>query len=129
MTNEKAKRDKGPGMAPLADPAHIGDMAKGMMRAQARIMDAVLRQSIESIDFLKTRYEKDRALYAALAQAEDSQQISAIWSEFLAGATSDYSAEAGKLSALAAVTTEEIVEGIDDEIKVATGGTPRKRKP
>jgi len=32
------------------------------------------------------------------------------------------------LGALAAVTTEEVIEGIDDEVKAATGGAPRKGK-
>jgi len=58
MANEKTKRKQAPDMAPLADPAHLGDMMQGMMRAQARIMDAMLRQNIEALDFLKTPLRK-----------------------------------------------------------------------
>ncbi|MBW6506805.1 MAG: phasin family protein [Rhodobacteraceae bacterium] len=128
MANAKPKFPFMPGMAPVADPAHVGDMMQGMMRAQARIMDALLRQNIEALDFLKARYEKDRALCAALAAAEDAQAAAKAWTEFLRRATSDYADEAGRMSALAAVTAEQVIEGVTDEVKAATGDAPRKGK-
>ncbi|PKP69236.1 MAG: hypothetical protein CVT82_11855 [Alphaproteobacteria bacterium HGW-Alphaproteobacteria-4] len=128
MASDKAKFPFMPGMAPGADPAHVGDMMQGMMRAQAKMMDAVLRQSIEALDFIKARYEKDRALYAALAAAGDAQASAKVWTDFMQRATSDYADEAGRLSALAAVTTEQVIEGVTEEVKAATGGAPRKGK-
>lgn len=126
MASDKTRRSFMPGLAPGADPAHVGDMLQGVVRAQAKMMVAVLRQSIEALDFLKARYEKDRAFYEAVAGSGDGATAMQIWSDFLQRAASDYADEAGRMSALAAVTTEQVIEGVTDEVKAATGGAPRK---
>ncbi len=109
------------------NPAQAGDMLAGVVRAQARMMDAVLRQNIETLDFLKTRYEKDRQMLADLAKATDPASMMTVLSSFWSRAMSDYTNEAGTLSAFAAATTEQFIEGLQDEAKAVTGGTTRPK--
>jgi hypothetical protein len=128
MRREKSGQNPLAGMMPGQDSAQVADLAQGVLRAQAKVMDAVLRQGIEALDFLKARYEKDRALYAALAEAEDQQAAAAVLADFMQHAFSDYADEAGKLGALAAVTAEQIVEGAAAEMQTAKGAAPAKAK-
>ncbi|MCB2115423.1 MAG: phasin family protein [Rhodobacteraceae bacterium] len=93
----------------------MGDGATAAVRAQARMMDAVLKQNIEVLDFLKQRYEKDRALFSSLATIENPNDIMTVWSGFWQKAMSDYSNEAGKLGALAAATTEQMLSSAGAE--------------
>lgn len=104
------------------DPAHAGEMLTGVFRAQARMMDAVLRQNIETLNFLKSRYEKDRQMLADLAQSRDATAMMTVLSAFWSRAMSDYTNEAGTLSSFAAATTEQIIEGVKDEAKALSGG-------
>ena len=99
----------------------MGDNATAAVRAQARMMDAILKQNIEVLDFLKQRYEKDRALFTSLAKAEKPNDVMELWSGFWSNAMSDYSNEAGKLGALAAATAEQVMEGISEEASALTG--------
>lgn len=113
-------------MTPPVDPAHMGDMMTSVMRAQAKMVDALLRQNIETLDFLKTRYEKDRAMLAALTEAKDPSTMMEVWTGFWSNAASDYTNEAGKLSSFAAATTEQMIEGLTEEARVMAGGAPRR---
>jgi hypothetical protein len=110
------------------DPAHLGDMMTAIMRAQARMMDQVLKQNIETLDFLRQRFEKDRETFNRLAESGDPAKAMDVMQEFWNRSVKDYADEAGKLGALAAVTAEEIVEGISEEARALAGGAPR-RKP
>jgi hypothetical protein len=109
-----------------ADPAHLGDMMAAMVRAQARMMDSVLKQNIETLDFLKQRFEKDRAMVQSLADSADPTQAMKVMQDFWSNSLKDYTDEAGKLGALAAATAEEIVEGVTEEAKALAGGAPRR---
>lgn len=110
-----------------ADPAHIGDMAEGVIRAQARMMDAVLRQNIEALDFLKKRFEQDRALLETIAQSGAGPDATAAWTDFWKRAMSDYQSEMGRMGAFAAATTEQMIEGLTAEAKAMAGGAPRRK--
>ncbi len=110
------------------DPAQIGDMLTSMLRSQAKVMDSVLQQNIEVLDFFRRRYEKDRKALSSLMTAEDPSVAMNVWSEFWSGAMSDYSEEASKLSALAASTSDQIVEGVAEETRaMARGGAKNAR--
>jgi hypothetical protein len=109
------------------DPAHLGDMAETMMRAQARMMDAVLRQNIEALDFLKKRFEQDRALLETIAKSGAGPDATTAWTTFWQRAMSDYQAEAGRMGAFAAATTEQMIEGLTAEAKAMAGGAPRRK--
>ncbi len=100
------------------------DMAKGVMQAQVRMMDAVLKQNIEALEFLKTRFEKDRAMLGELATAKDAAAAGAVLTGFWQKLASDYMQEAGRLGSLMQATAQEIGEGATDEIRSAMGGKP-----
>jgi hypothetical protein len=108
------------------DPAHLGDMMSSIMRAQARMMDSVLKQNIEALDFIKTRFEKDREVFNRLAETGDPTLASQVLQDYWNGTLKDYTDEAGKLGALASATAEQLVEGMTEEAKALAGGAPRK---
>jgi len=109
-----------------SDPAHLGDMMAAMLRAQARMMDSLLRQNIETLDFLKQRLEKDRGMIQSLADSDDPARAMQVMQDFWSNSLKDYTDEAGRIGALAAATAEEIVEGVADEAKALAGGAPRR---
>jgi hypothetical protein len=109
-----------------SDPAHLGDMMTSIMRSQARMMDSVLKQNIETLEFLKQRFEKDRAMFNALADSGDPTRAMLLMQEFWTRSVKDYTDEAGKIGALASAAAEQIVEGMTEEAKALAGGAPRK---
>jgi hypothetical protein len=121
-----ARQDKGTGLF-SADPAHLGDMMTAIMRAQARMMDSILRQNIEALDFMKARFEKDREIVNRLAETGDPARAMELMQDFWTRSVSDYADEAGKLGALAAATTEQVTEALTDEAKALAGGAPRQK--
>lgn len=115
-------------MAGSADPSMLNDTFTSMMRAQATMMDSLLKQNIEVLDFLKGRYEKDRAMLSALTKVENPNDALSIWSGFWSNTMSDYTNEAGKLSAYAAAATEQMIEGVTEEAKAMAGAAMAKKK-
>lgn len=100
-------------------------MSRGVMQAQARMMDAVLKQNIEALEFLKTRFEKDRAMLGELASAQDASVAGAVLTTFWQRLASDYMQEAGRLGSLMQATAQEMGEGMTDEARaMMAGGKP-----
>lgn len=110
-----------------ADPAHMGDMMTAILRAQARMMDSILKQNIETLDFVRQRFEKDRAVFRDLADSDDPASAMQVMQDFWTRSMRDYTDEAGKIGALAAAAAEEIAEGLTDEAKALAGGAPRRK--
>ena len=108
------------------DDDNRADMAKGVMQAQVRMMDAVLKQNIEALEFLKNRFEKDRAMLTELAAAKDASVAGTVLTGFWQKLASDYMQEAGRLGSLLQATAQEIGEGAQDEIRSAMGGKPKR---
>lgn len=100
-------------------------MTHGLLQAQVRMMDAVLRQNIEALEFLKARFEKDRAMLTNLAGAPDAMAASTVLGDFWQGIASDYMAEAGRLGSLMAANAQQLGEGIADEATILAGGKPK----
>ncbi len=121
-----AKKPSPPGLF-TADPAHLGDMTTAILRAQARMMDSILKQNIEVLDFLRTRFEKDRAIFNDFAANDDPARAMELLQAFWNRSLSDYADEAGKLGALTAAAAEQLVEGIAEEATALAGGAPRKQ--
>jgi len=109
-----------------SDPAHLGDMMSSIMRAQARMMDSVLKQNIETLEFLKQRFEKDPEMVNSLAEIGDPVRAMKFMHELCTRSVKDYTDEAGKIGALASAAAEQIVEGMTEEAKAMAGGAPRK---
>lgn len=101
------------------------EMMHGMLRAQVRMMDAVLKQNIEALEFLRQRFEKDRAMIAQLAEAKDSAAAGSVLTDFWQKAFSDYSAEAGRLGALMNSTVEQMQKGLSEEARAMMGGADK----
>lgn len=101
------------------------EMAKGVMQAQVRMMDAVLKQNIEALEFLKNRFEKDRAMLEELASAQDAAAAGAVLTGFWQKLASDYMQEAGRLGSLMQATAQEIGEGVGDEVRSVMRGKPK----
>lgn len=108
-------------LAQGADTAMLAGRMAAMMRTQAKMMDTVLKQNIEALDFVRGRYERDRELFAALSEARTPTDALAVWNVFWSKAVKDYSNEAGKLGSLAAATAEQMLEGLRDEATLLAG--------
>ena len=97
-------------------------LSHSVMQAQVRMMDAVLKQNIEALDFLKTRFEKDRAMLGDLAKAQDAAAAGNVLTGFWQRLASDYMQEAGRLGSLMQATAQEVGEGLTDEARAALAG-------
>ena len=89
MATTKTQSNPFAPFATAADAASAGEGAIAVMRAQAKMMDALLRQNIELLEFLKSRYEKDRTLLSALKHAENPNDMKTLWSGFGSRAQTD----------------------------------------
>lgn len=96
-----------------------------LMRPQARMAEALLRQNIEILGFVKDRMERDRALLAELSTLRDPAAALNLWSEFWQHALSDYTAETTKLAKSVGEIAEQAMRNAGEETaalaKVATG--------
>lgn len=111
-----------------SNSAQLGDMMATIVKAQARMMDSIMRQNIEALDFMKARFEKDRAMMAELAEAHDPAEAMKRMQEFWNRSVKDYADEAGKMGAYTAATAEQIVEGVAEEAAALAGSAPRGAK-
>lgn len=102
------------------------DMMQGMLHGQVRMMDALLKQNIEALDFLRQRFEKDRDMLAELANAKDGAAAGSVLTDFWQKAFSDYSAEAGRLGSLMAASVEQMQQGLTEEARAMMGGADKK---
>jgi hypothetical protein len=67
---------------------------------QGAILDAVLRQNIEVLDFLKARFERDRDLAQRITGTTDPAEAFRLWSGFRQKAAAGYAGEPARLSDL-----------------------------
>lgn len=101
-------------MAALMPGAPAAALA-GLIRPQAQMMEALLRQNIEVLDFLRNRVERDRAMVARLAAATESGEVMSLWAEFWQRSLADYGAEANKLSAAVGDIAQQAVRSATEE--------------
>jgi hypothetical protein len=125
MATEKPAQISFAAMAPQPDAAHLNAMLASVLRAQAKMFDPILRQNIELLDFLCGRFKQDRALLADVARASDSHAAVACCADFVARARTDYTEAAGRLGALAAASTEQLIEAATDEATALAGGNAK----
>lgn len=82
---------------------------------QARMAEAMLKQNIEMLDFLKARFERDRAMLEDLANAKDQAQAATLWEDFWQRMLTDYSVETNKLAATATEIAETALRSATEE--------------
>lgn len=109
----------------MTDQATPTDVSHALLSAHSRMMSAALAQTIESLDFLKRRFERDRQMLADLSAAPDSAAAAEILSAFCQRSFSDYAAEAGRMAAMMTATAEQIGEGLQDETSALIAGSAR----
>lgn len=84
-------------------------------RLQAHAFKAMMQYQIETLSFLKRRYEDDVKLVEDLAGSEESKDAFDVVANFVQNATSDYAAEAGKIASLGARLTSETAKRMRKE--------------
>jgi hypothetical protein len=92
------------------------EMMLALTRIQGTMFDAWMRQSIEMMDFLKARFERDRKLAAEIAKVGDPSEAVALWTRFWQKAAEDYADEPRRL---ASVMTEAAGEAFSQARKDA----------
>lgn len=97
---------------------------QALMGGQARIVSANLTQTIEALEFLTRRFERDRQMLTDLSHAPDTTAAVGVLTAFYQRSLSDYMAEAARLSGLIAATAEQISGGQQD-VTALMGGMPR----
>lgn len=94
---------------------------------QAQTFKALMRYQIESLAFLKHRYEEDVKLVDELIASDQPKDAFDVVSNFVQNAASEYAAEAGKLasvgSKLATETAKFAHKEADDTIKSVASRT------
>ena len=93
------------------------DALAALLRPQARMAEVVLAQNLQVLDFYRTRFEKDRALMAEMAQESDPHALLFAWTGFWQGMVVDYAAEMGKLASSMAAVADQAVRSATDEGK------------
>ncbi|OHC46215.1 MAG: hypothetical protein A2092_06950 [Rhodobacteraceae bacterium GWE1_64_9] len=86
-----------------------------LIRPQAQMMEALLRQNIELLDFLRTRFERDRVMVAHLASATEAGDVMSLWAEFMQRSLADYGSETHKLAASVTDIAQQAVRSASDE--------------
>ncbi|MBZ4022980.1 hypothetical protein CKO11_10970 [Rhodobacter sp. TJ_12] len=82
---------------------------------QARMAEAMLGQNIEMLDFLKARFERDKAMLGELARAKDPMEAAKLWQDFWSRMFTDYSVETTKLAAHAGEIAETALRSATEE--------------
>lgn len=101
------------------------NLHQALIGGQARIVSANLTQTIEALEFLTRRFERDRQMLTDLSHAPDTTAAVGVLTAFYQRSLSDYMAEAARLSSLIAATVEQIKGGQQD-VTALMGGTPRR---
>ncbi|KEO51705.1 phasin family protein [Thioclava pacifica] len=96
-----------------------------MMAPQLKMMEAVISQNIEVLDFLKSRFERDQEMVGKLADEADPLKAMSLWGEFWQRTASDYATEMSKLATSMTSIAERAVRSATEEgeaIAKATSG-------
>jgi len=91
------------------------------LRPQVQLAEAMLKQNIETLDFLKTRFERDRLMLAKLAETQDPAQAMELWAGFWQAMLSDYAGETNKLAASITEIAEQAVRTATEEGEAFSG--------
>lgn len=121
---EKPKSPPGMNMAGCMPVPDVSGM-NSMMSPQLKMMEALIAQNIEMLDFLKTRFERDQDMVGKLADEADPLKAMSLWGEFWQRAASDYATEMSKLATSMTGIAERAVRTATEEgeaIAKATSG-------
>jgi len=121
------------GSGPFAMPGiegtqkQMAQVFENMAKAQGQVMDAMMKQNIEVLTFVKERMERDREMVAQLAAAKDPAEAAEIWSGFWQRAMADYGDESGKLSEMVSGMASEVLGAVNPAAAEALGKGAKKK--
>ncbi|SOC14217.1 phasin protein [Rhodobacter sp. JA431] len=95
--------------------ASVMDAWSMMFAPQARMAEAMIGQNIEMLDFIKTRFERDKAMLGELAEASDPIEAAKLWQDFWSRLFTDYSVETTKLASHAGEIAETALRSATEE--------------
>ena len=84
-------------------------------KPQAKMAEAMINQNIEMLEFLKTRFEKDRAMLETLSDAATPVEAMTLWQGFWQKMLTDYSAETNKLATSVSAIAEQAIRSASEE--------------
>ncbi|RUW88892.1 phasin family protein [Mesorhizobium sp. M7A.F.Ca.US.011.01.1.1] len=102
---------------PMAENSQKVVLAAASLQAHA--FQAVMRYQIETLAFLKNRYEQDAKLAHDLVAGFEFNDAFDIVSTFLQNATLQYTTEAGKLAALTSKLASETAKCLRKEARTS----------
>jgi hypothetical protein len=104
-------------LLPMAENGQKVVLAAASLQAHA--FKAIMRYHIETMAFLKHRYEQDAKLADDLIAGSEFNDAFDIFSTFLQNATSEYAIEAGKVAALTSRLASETARRLRKEARTA----------
>jgi hypothetical protein len=107
------------GMQPLPIAENGQKLILAAASLQAHTFKAMMRYQIETLAFLKHRYEQDVKLAEDLIDGSEFNDAFDIFSTFLQNAASEYTTEAGKVAALTSKLASETARRVRREAKTA----------
>jgi hypothetical protein len=84
-------------------------------RLQANAFKAMMRYQIETLSFLKHRYEQDVKLADDLLASDEFNDAFDVLGNFMQNASSDYAAEAGKVASIGSKLASETAKRLRKE--------------
>lgn len=113
-------------IAPSIDnPLAVNFDAAGVMlqgrRAYADLCNTMMKYQIETLDFLKKRFEQDMRLASGLAKAREADETVCCYLDFLRQAQIDYSEETAKLLRINADMAADVARKAEHEANAMTG--------
>ncbi|TMV93585.1 hypothetical protein FGG78_04475 [Thioclava sp. BHET1] len=99
------------GCMPVLDGAGLSSM----LAPQLQMAEALIARNIETLDFLRARFERDQEMLARLSEERDPMQAMNLWSAFWQRTMSDYSSEMAKLATSASALAETAVRTATQE--------------
>lgn len=91
------------------------DTLAKMMGPQVAFASALIDYNLETLEFLRTRLERDKEMLGQLGQTLDPVKAASIWSDFWQRTASDYSAETAKLATAMQGISQEAVRTMTQE--------------
>ncbi|MDV7269920.1 hypothetical protein RYZ20_03295 [Thioclava sp. A2] len=108
-----------------AEQAGLETLAR-MMRPQMAFASALIDYNLETLDFLRTRFERDKEMLGQIGKTLDPVQAASLWSEFWQRAASDYSVESSKLATALQSISQQAVRTMAEEGEALAGAVSPK---
>ncbi|MEP9390228.1 phasin family protein [Mesorhizobium sp. KR9-304] len=96
-------------------------MLHASLRLQAHAFSAAMRYQIETLAFLKHRYEQDMKLMDDLAESVEFNDALDVVGTFVQNATAQYATEAGKIASIGSRLASETAKRLRNQAEATIG--------